>query len=282
LPAPAVPPPPPGSARPPYPPPVGPLPPVEAIVISPPKTSSSQLPPGLLIPHGGPHSAHADGWVPSIAFLVASGFAAILVNFRGSTGYGEAGIQSLPGAIGAADAADCVVALDAAVAANLVDGNRVALVGGSHGGFLTATLAGLHPARFKAAVLRNPVTSLSLMTGISDIGPDWCFVEAFGSVEGRRRARVDPTPADLAALHAVSPAALVDKVTAPMLFLLGGGDKRVPAADAQRYVAALRGRPGAPASRVLFFPEDGHDLGVKPQTEFESWSEVWAWLKAQV
>ena len=280
LPAPAVPLPPTGSTRPPFPPLAGPAPPVEAIVISPPSTSPpSSPPPGLLIPHGGPHSAHADAWVPSLAFLAAAGYAAVLVNFRGSTGYGEGGVQSLPGAVGAADAADCLAALDAAAAAGLVDPARVALVGGSHGGFLAASLAGAHPARFRAAVLRNPVCDLSLMAGLSDIGPDWCFVEAFGSVAGRARARVDATPDDLAALRAVSPMATVASVTAPMLFLLGGGDKRVPAADAQRYVAALRGRPGAPPVRVLLFPEDGHDLGVRPQTEYECWAEVRAWLE---
>lgn len=62
----------------------------------------------------------------------------------------------------------------------LVDEARVAVIGGSHGGFLTGNLVGQHPGCFRCGVLRNPVMDLSLMISVSDI-PDWCFVEATGS-----------------------------------------------------------------------------------------------------
>ena len=67
--------------------------------------------------------------------------------------------------------------------AGFIDERRVAVVGGSHGGFLTGNLVGQHAARFKCAVLRNPVMDISLMAQVSDI-PDWCFVEAWGSKVG--------------------------------------------------------------------------------------------------
>lgn len=66
------------------------------------------------------------------------------------------------------------------VAAGLVDKSRVSVVGGSHGGFLTAHLLGQHPAAFRSGVMRNPVTNISAMIAASDI-PDWCYVEALGS-----------------------------------------------------------------------------------------------------
>ncbi len=56
-------------------------------------------------------------------------------------------------------------------------------MGGSHGGFLTAHLAGQHPDAFAAAVLRNPVCDLSVMVHVSDI-PDWCYIEAWGTEVG--------------------------------------------------------------------------------------------------
>jgi hypothetical protein len=143
----------------------------------------------------------------------------VLLNYRGSTGFGEASIQSLPGRIGTADVADCLASLQAAVdaggageageaggaaerdatkargagealavpwrssiwldliglslcahsqasfpsGAGLADPERVAVIGGSHGGFLTGHLVGQHPERFKCAVLRNPVCDISLM-----------------------------------------------------------------------------------------------------------------------
>ena len=61
-----------------------------------------------------------------------------------------------------------------------VDKDRVVVIGGSHGGFLTGHLFAQFPNRFKAGVLRNPVVDLSLMSQISDI-PDWVFIEGFGS-----------------------------------------------------------------------------------------------------
>ncbi len=65
------------------------------------------------------------------------------------------------------------------VAAGVVDRDRVAVSGGSHGGFLTGNLLGRHAGRFKAGLARNPVMDLSLMIHVSDI-PDWCYVEALG------------------------------------------------------------------------------------------------------
>lgn len=65
-----------------------------------------------------------------------------------------------------------MAALATAAGTGHVDLSRVAAVGGSHGGFLTAHLAGQHPAAFKAAVLRNPVCDLELMVHVTDI-PDW-------------------------------------------------------------------------------------------------------------
>ncbi len=73
----------------------------------------------------------------------------------------------------------------------LVDPARVSIVGGSHGGFLTGHLLGQHPDLFRCGVMRNPVTNIAAMVGLSDI-PDWCYVEVMGSEvrgAGREGAR---------------------------------------------------------------------------------------------
>jgi len=155
--------------------------------------------PTAITPHGGPHTAYSAQFFMPLSFLVASGYNVVLINYRGSTGFGEACIQvssaqlrvckdtgsltaelrpraacvqSLPGSIGTQDVADCMAALVAAAGTGRVDLSRVAAVGGSHGGFLTAHLAGQHPGAFRAAVLRNPVCDLELMVHVTDI-PDW-------------------------------------------------------------------------------------------------------------
>lgn len=73
--------------------------------------------PAIVVPHGGPHSAIAANFYMPFAMLSARGFCIIAVNFRGSLGFGEAGVQSLPGHVGHYDVEDCMAALDAAVAA---------------------------------------------------------------------------------------------------------------------------------------------------------------------
>ncbi|KAG2495995.1 hypothetical protein HYH03_005919 [Edaphochlamys debaryana] len=246
-----------------------------------PKQRSGPLP-AVVTPHGGPHTAVTLGWYPPYAYLAGLGHVVLSPNYRGSTGYGQAALASLPGNIGSADVDDCVASVEAAVAEGLVDASRVAVVGGSHGGFLTAHLLGQHPDKFRSGVMRNPVTNISAMIAASDI-PDWCFVEVLGSEEGRRRCSPVPTPDDLAAMYGASPVRHVDRVNAPVFMMLGAKDRRVPPPDGLQYMTALRGRDVAahgppPPTRMIVFPEDAHGLD-KPQTEYEQWLNVVWWLK---
>ncbi|KAG1675395.1 hypothetical protein FOA52_012314 [Chlamydomonas sp. UWO 241] len=234
--------------------------------------------PTIIAPHGGPHTGVTSGWYMPYAYLASLGYAVICPNYRGSTGYGQASLASLPGNIGTNDVADCMAALQQAVDAGHADPSRVAVVGGSHGGFLTGHLLGQYPDAFKAGVLRNPVCNLSLMVGLSDIS-DWCYVEVFGSEEGMAKASGVPSPEVLTAMFAKSPIAHVHKVKAPMFFMLGAKDRRVPPPDGLQYLAALRGSGVVTAPpRVVTFPDDGHGLD-KPQTEFEQWLSALWWLR---
>ena len=249
--------------------------PLEAVII---KRKDLKGPlPTVLTPHGGPHSNYAASYFMPLSFLAASGYCIVLVNYRGSTGFGESSIQSLPGSIGTTDVADCMAALNAAVAAGAADPQRIAAVGGSHGGFLSAHLVGQHPDSFRAVVLRNPVCNISLMVHLSDIS-DWCYVEGLGTEQGRARAQSGPSQEDSQRFFEVSPIRYVDAVTAPMLMMLGSCDRRVPQDDGKRYLEALRKRSDAPETRLLVFPKDTHALD-KPQTEFEQWVNVVGWLR---
>lgn len=233
--------------------------------------------PTLVMPHGGPHTCYGTQYFMPSSYLAALGYCLVLVNYRGSTGFGEKSIQSLPGHISSNDVADCMSALCAAKEAGYVDPDRVAVIGGSHGGFLAAHLAGQHSHAFRAVVLRNPVCNIATMVSLTDI-PDWCFIEAWGVHRGKKRAGANPSLEDLEKFESVSPIAHVDKVVAPVLMLLGNQDRRVPLDDPKRYLDALRQRDRELPTRIIVFPKDSHALD-KPQTEFEQWITTAWWLK---
>ncbi|CAI5472870.1 unnamed protein product [Closterium sp. Yama58-4] len=249
-------------------------PPPAGSKVAPAPAAPAALPPLLVVPHGGPHSVSTTNFVMSYAYLCALGYAVLHVNYRGSLGFGEEALQSLPKHIGRQDVADVVEAIDRVVELGYVDAARMAVIGGSHGGFLAAHLIGQEPDRFRTAVLRNPVTNIASMVGTTDI-PDWCFVEAFGQ-PGMAAFSDSPTAAELQTFLKASPITYASKVKVPTLFVLGGKDLRVPSSNGLQLVHALRAQ-GLEA-RVLMMPEDVHAID-KPQSEFEQWLTVASWLK---
>ncbi|KAM3317305.1 hypothetical protein ACQJBY_035126 [Aegilops geniculata] len=245
--------------------------PFEAIFVS---CEDSSQKPTVLILHGGPHSASVSSYSKSSAFLASLGFNLLIVNYRGTLGYGEEALQSLPGKVGSQDVQDCLAALDHAIEEGLVDASKVAVVGISHGGFLTTHLIGQAPERFAVAAARNPVCNLSLMIGTTDI-PDWCYAVACGT-EARRLASESPSLDHLCIFHQKSPIAHISKVKAPLLMLLGGADLRVPASNGLQYARALRERGGE--VKTIMFPEDTHEIDI-PRSDFESFLNMGVWFK---
>lgn len=101
-----------------------------------------------------------------------AGFAIVLINYRGSTGAGDASVKCLLKTIGDYDVKDCKLATDEVVRSRPIDGQKVALTGGSHGGFLVTHLSGQYPDTYSAVVTRNPVADVATMYNSTDI-PDW-------------------------------------------------------------------------------------------------------------
>jgi acylaminoacyl-peptidase len=87
--------------------------PVEAVLIT--HKDITTPCPTILMPHGGPHSCYPTSYFSGYTFLVSLGYNLVLVNFRGSTGFGEDSIQSLPGNIATNDVLDCMACLQAAI-----------------------------------------------------------------------------------------------------------------------------------------------------------------------
>ncbi|RVX22196.1 Acylamino-acid-releasing enzyme 1 [Vitis vinifera] len=186
--------------------------PFEAIFVSSNKKNDT-CDPLIVVLHGGPHSVSSSSFSKNLAFLSSLGYSLLIVNYRGSLGFGEEALQSLPGKIGSQDVNDVLTAIDHVIDMGLCDPSKIAVVGGSHGGFLTSHLIGQAPDKFAVAAVRNPVCNLALMVGTTDI-PDWCFVEAYGS-QGKNSFTEAPSAEQLTLLHSKSPVSHIHKDPEP-------------------------------------------------------------------
>ncbi|KAJ7495496.1 Alpha/Beta hydrolase protein [Mycena latifolia] len=244
----------------------------QTVVIRP--SSPESTPPCVQFIHGGPHGATTTAFSPSMAALALEGYTISQPNYSGSTGYGEGSVRALLGNCGTLDVEDCIATARHLVTLGLaVEGKgKQFVIGGSHGGFLTAHLIGQFPDFFTAAVLRNPVISTDPMS--SDI-PDWYFNEwkieypIYSSPKGfpgrPDEARALPprrTPAESQRIFTTSPIAHVDAVTAHVLLHLGGADLRVTPTHGLEYYHALKGNARnlrlGQGVEMHWFPEDGH------------------------
>lgn len=248
--------------------------PFEAIFVSSKSIKGNELNPVIVNLHGGPHSTSISSFSKSLAFLSSIGFSLLVVNYRGSLGFGEEALQSLPGKVGSQDVNDVLTALDHIIDKGLASSSKVAVLGGSHGGFLTTHLIGQAPDRFVAAAARNPVCNLALMVGTSDI-PDWCYVESYGR-EGKNYFTEAPSAEHLIHLYDKSPILHVSKVKTPTIFLLGAKDLRVPFSNGLQFARALKEK--GVEVKVIMFPEDIHPID-RPQSDFESFLNIGVWFK---
>ncbi|RII14221.1 D-alanyl-D-alanine carboxypeptidase precursor [Streptomyces sp. YIM 130001] len=198
--------------------------------------------PLLLDIHGGPHNAWNGAADPAHLYhqeLVARGWSVLLLNPRGSDGYGEDFFTAVFGAWGKADAQDFLEPLDTLVAEGTADPARLAVAGYSYGGFMTCYLTG-HDNRFAAAVAGGVVSDLTSMCGTSDEA-QWLAVTELGGHPWADRERY----AEL------SPYSHVDKVRTPTLVLHGAEDERCPVGQAEQWFNALSTQ-GVPTQLVLY------------------------------
>ncbi|MCC5876589.1 MAG: S9 family peptidase [Candidatus Sumerlaeia bacterium] len=206
--------------------------------------------PMVLHVHGGPWARDSWGYNATHQFLANRGYAVLSVNFRGSTGFGKDFLNAGKREWGAAMHDDLVDAVNWAVDKNIADPDRVAIMGGSYGGY--AALAGLTftPDLFAAAI--SVVGPSNLITLLESVPPYW----APAQVMFRERVGDHTTEEGRAFLESRSPLTHVDNIRRPLLIGQGANDPRVKQAESDQIVEAM-GERGIPVTYALY-PDEGH------------------------
>ncbi|RGP40028.1 Acylaminoacyl-peptidase [Altererythrobacter insulae] len=211
--------------------------------------------PMVLLVHGGPWARDDYGFASGVQWLANRGYAVLQVNFRGSTGFGKNFLNAANKQWGLAMHDDLIDAVDWAIARGVTEADKVAIMGGSYGGY--ATLAGLTftPETFACGV--DIVGPSNLETLLETIPPYWApMVKIFHERMG------DPsTEEGLALLKAASPLYKADQITKPLLILQGANDPRVKQSESDQIVGAMK-EAGVPVTYVLY-PDEGHGF-AKP------------------
>jgi dipeptidyl aminopeptidase/acylaminoacyl peptidase len=220
--------------------------------------------PVLLIIHGGPFAQYSVGVFDEAQVYADAGYAVVMCNPRGSAGYGQAHGRAIRQAMGTLDLHDVLDFLDGAISRfPELDGERVGIMGGSYGGYLTAW-ATAHDHRFAAAIVERGYLDPEAFIGTSDIG-------SFFSDEY--------TGTDPEVVRAQSPQAHVELVRTPTLVMHSSNDLRCPLGQAERYYAALK--RGGVETELLVFPGEDHELSRsgRPrhrQQRFEAILDWWS------
>jgi len=188
-------------------------------------------PPALLSVHGGPTAMTDAGLKLRTQFYTSRGFAVFDINYSGSTGFGRAYRQRLDGQWGIADVADCVAAARHLARTGLADGRRLAISGGSAGGYTTLMALAMSDV-FAAGSCHYGVSDLSLLLAHTHKFESGYLHRLLGTTPGQWR------PVFLAR----SPLSHIDQITAPVILFQGLEDKVVPPEQSRGIVAKLRQR----------------------------------------
>lgn len=240
---------------------------IQSWLVRPPDFNPALRYPLVLWIHGGPYLSWGPHFTTTAQLLAARGYLVLMVNPRGSLGYGEEFTQLIHHAFPGDDYFDLVEAVDDVIRRGYVDERRLYVSGESGGGVLTSWLIG-RTSRFAAAAILYPITdwtSMALTVDRPDYYPYYWL----------------PAPPWEAGMHEHywrrSPLSLVGNVTTPAILLCGEQDRRTPIAQSEMYFTALKLRGIATA--LVRFPDENHGLQSHPSHYLESIDHMDSWFR---
>jgi dipeptidyl aminopeptidase/acylaminoacyl peptidase len=214
--------------------------------------------PAVLNVHGGPQTRDAWGYHPEAQWLANRGYLCVQVNYRGSTGYGKGFVAAGDREWGGKMHDDLVDAVEYIAARGWADRTRVAIYGGSYGGYAALVGAAFTPDVFCCAV--DIVGPSNLKTLLETIPPYWAPMIA------QLYRRVGNPETDEAFLWSRSPLSRAHDIRIPLLIAQGANDPRVKQAESEQIVAALT--EAGIDHEYLLFPDEGHGF-AKPENRIK-------------
>jgi dipeptidyl aminopeptidase/acylaminoacyl peptidase len=238
----------------------------------PPGVPARKLPLVLLV-HGGPWARDTWGYQPTPQWFANRGYACLQVNYRGSTGYGKRFLNAGNKQWGLKMHDDLIDAVNWAIAEGYADPKKVAIFGGSYGGY--AALAGVTftPETFACAVAI--VGPSSIRTLLNTIPPYWKPMLAQFAV----RVGDINHPADADLIRNASPLFKADRIVRPLLIGQGANDPRVKQAESEQIVDAIRKNRGSVT--YVVYPDEGHGF-ARPENRIDFNARAEAFLAANL
>ena len=225
--------------------------------------------PLVVMPHGGPWVRDVWGYDPLVQLLANRGYAVLRMNYRGSTGYGFELAETAKREVGGKIQDDIEDGTRWAIAAGVADPKRIAIFGGSYGGYSTLFALGHNPELYRCGISLAGVT-------------DWYAIYSQNDVADNReslrywREQIGDPRKDQEMLKSISPVYFADKIVAPVFIIQGKEDRRVPPAQARAMIAALEKCGRKPES--MFISNLGHSYGFE-QDRINIFNAITAFLE---
>jgi len=216
--------------------------------------------PMVLFVHGGPWARDVWGYNPAAQWFANRGYASLQINYRASTGYGKKFLNAGNRQWGLKMHDDLIDSVDWAVREGIADPKKVAVYGGSYGGYAALAALTFTPEKFACAV--DIVGPSNLKTLIASIPPYWKPERAMFDL---RMGNVDD-PKDAELVRNASPLFKADRIVRPLLIGQGANDPRVNKAESEQIVAAIE-KKGGQAIYVLY-PDEGHGF-ARPENRID-------------
>ncbi len=241
---------------------------IPAIFYKPKMASKDNKVPALVWVHGGPGGQSRIGYFALIQYLVNHGYAILAVNNRGSSGYGKTFYKMDDRNHGDKDLKDCIWGKKWLQSQDYIDGDKIGIIGGSYGGYMTMAAMAFAPDEFKVGVNLFGVTNW--LRTLKSIPPYWeSFRKALYAELG------DPFTEDSVRLYNISPLFHADQIKNPIMVLQGANDPRVLQVESDEIVEAVK-KNHVPVEYVVF-PDEGHGF-IKKENEIDGYGKILIFL----